>query len=771
MSLRRQITILLIATTLAFIAGTYAIQQLVVMPTFAELERQAAQRDVERCVEAINRDIESISNVANDWGTWDDSYQYVQDRNLSFARSNLIPESFGNTRLNVICFLDTNRELIWGEMRDIDTLEPIEAPKLMAMLQEESSPITTHIDVNDAKQGIILTAHGPLLIASRPVTDTTRTARPRGTIVMGRLLSKEELNNLAVRMHVSLEMLTVGEKDNSSEANRIAAACSQIREPLIDIYDANELHAFSLMRDLRGNPAIVLRVAVPREITARGQLSTYLSLGCNLAGGLLTLISVWIVLQWRIVTPLQRMATHSMRLAASGDLTARLHFDRSDEIGTLAHEFDTMVEHLARSQEKALENASLAAHARHAAEAANVSKSEFLANMSHEIRTPMTAILGFADLLLEDNEISKVPERRIAAARTIQRNGDHLLGILNDILDLSKVEAGKLTVDRIAYSPQAIVEEVLSLMRVRADGKGIVLQVTYETAIPATINTDPTRLRQILVNLVGNAIKFTEVGRVDLSIRLVPGESTLEFNVTDTGVGMTPAQREVLFQPFSQGDNSTSRKFGGTGLGLTISKRLAELLNGDVTIVESTPGVGTCLRLTIATGSLSGVEMIAPDQLKQPDEAYRESHKRSASEASLTGCRILLAEDGPDNQRLISYVLKKAGANVTLVENGQLAVSAALQAVDDQHPFHVILMDIQMPVLDGYGAVALLRAKGYRRPIVALTAHAMSGDRDKCLRFGCDDYATKPIDRNKLVAQIAALFQAEQRATELAATV
>jgi len=393
---------------------------------------------------------------------------------------------------------------------------------------------------------------------------------------------------------------------------------------------------------------------------------------------------------------------------------------------------------------------------RQRADASNQAKSEFLANMSHEIRTPMTAILGYAELLDDGGGLGMEREGRIDAIHTIQRNGKHLLGIINDVLDLSKIEAGKLVVETVEFSPLAIVEEVLSMMTVRSQAKGIVLDAAYETEIPATLRTDPTRLRQILVNLMGNAIKFTECGGVRLVIRLVTGETpSLEFDVVDTGVGMTTEQQERLFRPFTQADTSTTRKFGGTGLGLTISKRLAQMLDGDVSIVESVTGVGTRFRLSVATGPLDGVEMISPGDGSLSDDAAAPAPKSKHASRSLQGTRLLLAEDGPDNQRLISLVLSKAGAEVKVVENGQLAVDTALEAVEAERPFHVVLMDMQMPVLDGYDAVTQLRAKGYCHPIIALTAHAMSGDREKCIGVGCDDYATKPIDRARLIEQIS----------------
>ncbi|HVP13551.1 MAG TPA: PocR ligand-binding domain-containing protein [Phycisphaerae bacterium] len=389
------------------------------------------------------------------------------------------------------------------------------------------------------------------------------------------------------------------------------------------------------------------------------------------------------------------------------------------------------------------------------AELASCAKSEFLANMSHEIRTPMTAILGFADVILECGDLEKAPPERMEAARTIRRNGEYLLGLINDILDLSKIEAGKLAVERIVCSPSQILVEVESLIRVRSAAKGLEIKIEYESPIPEAIQSDPTRLRQILINLLGNAVKFTETGSIRLIARLAKdaaGEPALEFDIVDTGVGMTREQVERVFQPFSQADSSTTRKFGGSGLGLTISKRLAEALGGDVTLVETATGVGSRFRVTIATGPLAGVKMLKnPTPAAAPQPATPEESKAGAS---LLDCRILLAEDGPDNQRLIAHILKRAGAKVTMVENGKLAWEAALESHDAGEPFDAILMDMQMPVMDGYQATELLRRKGYTGCIIALTAHAMASDRERCLQTGCDDYVAKPIDWRGLLRTI-----------------
>ncbi|MBI5361953.1 MAG: response regulator [Planctomycetes bacterium] len=406
-----------------------------------------------------------------------------------------------------------------------------------------------------------------------------------------------------------------------------------------------------------------------------------------------------------------------------------------------------LLESAAQAQDLLRSNEELA-RARLEAEASSRAKSEFLANMSHEIRTPMTAILGFADLLALGGEPGD------DAVATIRRNGEHLLAILNDILDLSKIEAGRMTIERVPVDVRRLADDVVELERVRAERRGITLELEVATRVPRTMACDPLRLRQILMNLAGNAIKFTDKGGVRIVLTADERERRVVFAVSDSGIGMTPEQVARLFQPFTQADGSMSRRFGGTGLGLTISRRLANMLGGDITVAAEF-GRGSTFRVELPIDPAETIEWVAPDY-QAPVPVHAGPFAASDATQLLEGARVLLADDGKDNQRLISIHLKRAGASVEVVDNGVdvLKRLCAGERLRDDAPYDVLLLDMQMPELDGYSTAQRLRALGSKLPIVALTAHAMSGDREQCLAAGCDDYATKPIDRDLLLAAV-----------------
>jgi len=409
-----------------------------------------------------------------------------------------------------------------------------------------------------------------------------------------------------------------------------------------------------------------------------------------------------------------------------------------------------------RDRSSALEaaNASLK-ELQHLAEAASRAKSEFLANMSHELRTPLTAIPPSGTVSVEE------------VAETIRRNGEFLIEIVNDILDLSRIEAGKLEIRELAVSPLGLLEEVATLMRVRANDARLPLAVRQIGEVPSRVLTDPVRLRQILINLIGNAIKFTTEGHIEATVGWTaePGgrSGTLEFEVADTGIGMSADLVGRLFDPFTQGDASTSRRYHGTGLGLAISQRLAQMLGGDI-CVSSRLGKGSRFRVNVAATVANRKTAVS----SAVDDSGPPCKRKEGPPVALD-CRILLAEDGPDNQRLLSFLLREAGAEVEVAENGQLALervkhSMAASCGDGVRAFDLILMDLQMPVMDGYEATRRLRQAGYDGPIVAISAHAMSDAIEQAMESGFNAYLTKPITRDGLLQGVASAMQRESGA-------
>jgi PAS domain S-box-containing protein len=385
------------------------------------------------------------------------------------------------------------------------------------------------------------------------------------------------------------------------------------------------------------------------------------------------------------------------------------------------------------------------------AEAASRAKSEFLANMSHEIRTPMNAILGFTELLKRG--YSRDQQDSAKFLNTIHSSGRHLLDLINDILDLSKVEAGQMEMELLECQPHRIVREVVEVLSARAAEKGLEVRVEASGAVPAAIRCDPARLRQVVTNLLGNAIKFTDRGSVRIALHLDRdgAEPLYRIDVIDSGIGIAADKLGSIFEAFVQADTSVTRRFGGTGLGLSISRRFARALGGDI-VVSSVPGQGSTFAASVACGPLDGVAMLSPAALME-QEASRQAAPEQAHWQFPAGQRVLVVDDGPENRELIRLVLEECGIAVDQAENGKVGMEMALAG-----DYGMVLMDMQMPVMDGYMATRLLREQSYAKPVFALTAHAMKGFEQQVTQAGCSGYLTKPVDLDRLLAAVAGVL-------------
>lgn len=486
-------------------------------------------------------------------------------------------------------------------------------------------------------------------------------------------------------------------------------------------------------------------------------------------------------LQTLIARPIQQLSDAARSIRTEENYSIRVPVSGSNEIANLYRSFNQMVERMDESEREVRETrnelesrvvertsqlrmevaerkkieADLV-RARDAAQESSQSKSRFLANMSHEIRTPLNAILGFSELLKKG--VYSSPEEADSFLTTIVGSGHHLLELINGILDLSKIEAGQMEMEQRQFSPDHVIASALSVMSVKAAEKGLALTYDWFTGVPETILNDEARMRQALINLIGNAIKFTEAGGVHVSCQLVVDKmpTTLEVSVRDTGIGIAQDKLASVLEPFVQADASVTRRFGGTGLGLAITRRIAELLGGDLHLT-SILGEGSVFTISMTTGPLDGIA------IRSEPVARIESHdtKDEMARTDLTGVRILVVEDGVANRKLIRVILGRVGAEIDEAENGLAGVEKAMA-----NDYDIILMDMQMPLMDGYQATKKLRECDYTLPIIALTANAMKGDEERCFEAGCSGYLSKPIDTNEVLSTVRDAV--DRKATEAA---
>ncbi|MDH5218292.1 MAG: ATP-binding protein [Gammaproteobacteria bacterium] len=463
-------------------------------------------------------------------------------------------------------------------------------------------------------------------------------------------------------------------------------------------------------------------------------ISTIISVLIILIGVLISLFLLHVAL-----TPLQKLQQSSSELSHGEYIPLEESF--FPEINTVTNSFNKMandISHLIEDLQIAYDRA----------DNASKIKSQFLANMSHEIRTPLTAVLGYADALYDSN----LDDIQRSQLETIITSGSHLREIINDILDLSKIEAGKLDLEKTVVSPLDILSNIASIFSHQIKNKGLDCIIKFSYPIPQTITTDAMRTRQILLNLMSNSMKFTTQGSITIETGFDQETHLLSIKVSDTGIGMSPEEMNKIFKPFTQADASTTRKYGGTGLGLTLSSQLAKMLGGEL-IVESKKDNGSCFTLTIATGEVDNF-------IYEGARLNIESHIETEANKRQFHAKVLLAEDTPALQDLITLHLKKMGIDVTLAENGKQAMELATE-----NEFDLILMDMQMPVMSGIDAVKNLRSNGYSKPIIAMTANAMRGDQELYMQIGCNDYVAKPIDKQRFRKALETYLKQENSQT------
>jgi signal transduction histidine kinase/CheY-like chemotaxis protein len=743
MTLRNQTLLFIGATLVALLAVLFGISSTVLHRSLRSAEDENARQVLSGALNLVHQDIKQFDDHYLDWAAWDDAYAFVQDGNKPFIRSNLSGQSLDILRINLMAFVKPSGQITWGTGFDLATKKLSPIPPLLQQHFQPGNKLLRFSKVTESRAGIVMLPAGPMVISARPIITSREQGPVHGYFVVGRYLDKKQVQRLEEITRLSIAFVPLKDARIPTDFAKASAALlpantRKAQQSFVQPTGEEKIAAYTMLRDVFGTPALLMRVALPREIYQNGQSSQRrLTISILVVG----LVFAAVTLLWLEKTVLSRLAHFSdevTAVGASGDLSKRLQITGRDELSRVGGAVNTMLSELETYEHERAHSAQQLRDAKEVAEAANRTKSAFLASMSHEIRTPMNAVIGMSDLLL-DTPLSREQQEY---AEIVRSSSESLLAIINDILDFSKIEAGRMELESRSLDLRECIESAFDVISAKASEKNLELAFSIDSAVPLSIVSDVTRLRQIFINLLGNAVKFTHEGEVVLSVtaqRLDDDFYQLDFAVRDSGIGIAPEGMGRLFQSFSQVDTSTTREYGGTGLGLTISHRLAHLMGGEMSAHSDGPGRGTTFRFSIRAHAVP----LAPER-----------ERFNGQQPHLEGKRVLLVDDNATNRRILTLQTESWGMHVRATE----FPSEALEWIERGDPFDIAILDMQMPKMDGVTLARSIREKRDEAtlPLVMCTSLGRNQSDIRALEWAA--FLTKPVKQSQMFNVLAEVF-------------